>query len=197
MVHGLFETHMETDTGNEIVQRSPQEWSAQADWTQVCAVLNSFSKLENAHSRVRPFNDDPYLCVATNSLGRRETHLRRPYELPYVPCELDPKDSENGWYLFKESDVSYVLFESAGSKSRITVEYFPKYNLESSPWKITLWVPVGYKGDGIYKGEYYQNFFRGLGCIPPFLPWAEYDWYERMELEGRKEELNEIEKNHE
>ena len=192
MTHGLFETHMETDTGNEIVQRSSQEWEAQADWLQVCAILNCFSRLENAQSFVRPYNNEPYLCVATNSLGRRETHLNRPHELPYVPCELDPEDTENGWFLFKEHDIDYVLFESAGSKSRIETEWHFTTKSEGSPWKIKLWVPIGYKEDGIYKGEYYQNFFRGLGCIPPFLPWAEYDWYERLELEGRKEELNEI-----
>ena len=195
MAHGLFETYMVSNTGNEIIQHSPQEWSAWANWTQICAVLNSFSKLENAHGHARPWNDDPYLCVATDSLGRREMHLRRPYELPYLPCELDPKDSENGWYLFKESDVSYVLFESAGSKSRIEAQYL-RNDTEGPSWEIKLWVPIGYKEDGIYKGAYYQSFFRGLGCIPPFLPWSEYDWRERLELEGRKEELNKINEDH-
>ncbi|HEX6258474.1 MAG TPA: hypothetical protein VFZ48_03270 [Candidatus Saccharimonadales bacterium] len=96
--------------------------------------------------------DVAHIFMATHSIGEREWEIEEGRE----PAFFNEEGLNGGWFIFCEEDVNYLFCASATSGSSLMAE-----KQADGTWSLRLEVPI--RGDGPYKGAYWQAFHQALG----------------------------------
>ena len=157
-----------TDDGRPIIQQTANSWLlANGEWADLFCILST------------PLD----ISDSTHDTRTGELLIRFDHNSTKVKVELMAKCSVNDivtegkhCYIFvgdQHTDLIRVTDQQTGS-------IITGQKTADGRWMIRLWESAGTKPGSIF----YASFFRGLGIIPPDMPWESYDWFERMCLDG-------------
>lgn len=98
--------------------------------------------------------DVPHIFMATHSTGGRYWEVVE----GRTPAFFDDEATDDeGWYIFRNEDVQYLLCSSATSDSLLTA-----VKQKDGTWDLLLGVPVDEEGHP-YRGNYWHAFHKALG----------------------------------
>lgn len=104
--------------------------------------------------REQGLTDEPHIFMATHSWGGRDWSIvegRNPV--------FFREDSNGGWHIFREGDVTELFCSSARSGSSLSAVLMP-----DGAWRVTLEVPV-VEGKP-YMGAYWESFHVTFAGFP-------------------------------
>ena len=168
-----------TDTDNIIEEISCREFRTVGDWSQVCAIINGLLEVEQFYK-----NGKMLLAAPEEDKILYEVHytLREGVERGDLACD----ESHKIWCeLIDELQLDEFKVTSVGGAEISICQTDERDWQGQQMWMICLFLPMDNDGC-VIRGNTYFTYFRGLGCIPPYVDYRKLDWYEQMMVEASR-----------